>query len=137
MTSSTASYWTNSPDSPEFGGELAHYYRFGEVRYGRKFVEVDGIWDYAGAPVPFPDCYPVARVPQGGYPDLPASKSFNTTYSQLVTELQDAWSGGGENALRTAIGITFQLYPDAAPIITTPLPDGSGNYGPDFIPVTP
>ncbi|MBV9164163.1 MAG: hypothetical protein JO281_22035 [Pseudonocardiales bacterium] len=34
----------------------------------------------------------------------------------------------------TAIGIMFQLYPDAAPIIVTPLPDGSGNHGPDFIP---
>ena len=34
----------NSPDSPEFGSELAHHYRFGETRYGKKFVEVDGSW---------------------------------------------------------------------------------------------
>jgi hypothetical protein len=126
---------SKSPDSPEFGGELAHYYRFGEVRYGRRFVEVDGKWEYAGAPVPFPDCYPVARVPRGGYPDLPASKNFNAAYSQLLAQLQDAWTGGDESALHAAIGIMVNLYSLAAPIVATPLPDGSGNYGPDFIPV--
>jgi hypothetical protein len=124
----------NSPDSPEFGGELAHYYRFGEIRYGRRFVKIDGSWQYAGAPVPFPDCYPVSRVPPGGYPDLPASKKFDTAYFQLIAGLQNAWAGGGEQALDMAIGIMFQLYGLAAPIIAMPLPDGSGNYGPDFIP---
>jgi hypothetical protein len=124
-----------SPDSPEFGGELAHHYRFGEIRHGHKFVKVNGTWDYTGDPVPFPDCYPVARVPQGGYPELPASKKFNTAYSQLLAHLQDAWSGGGQDALNAAIGTMFTLYPLAAPIVATPLPDGSGNYGPDFIPV--
>jgi hypothetical protein len=124
----------NSPDSPEFGGELAHYYRFGEIRYGRKFVKIDGSWRYAGTPVPFPDCYPVSRIPPGGYPDLPASKKFNTVFFQLIAELQSAWSGGGGLTLDTAIGIMLQLYELAAPIIAMPLPDGSGNYGPDFIP---
>lgn len=124
-----------SPDSSEFGGELAHYYRFGEIRYGHKFVEVNGTWDYTGDPVPFPDCYPVAKVSPGGYPELPASKKFNAAYSQLLTHLQDAWTGGDENTLDAAIGIMAQLYLLAAPIVATPLPDGSGNYGPDFIPV--
>ncbi len=126
-----------SPDAPEFGGELAHFYRFGEIRYGRKFVKVDGTWGYTGDPVPFPDCHPVAKVPPGGYPDLPATKNFDTTYTQLIAALQNAWSGGGNSALGTAIGIMFQLYPAANKIITTPLPDGSGNYGPDFIPSAP
>jgi hypothetical protein len=126
---------SKSPDSPEFGRELAHYYRFGEIRYGRKFVKVDGKLEYAGVPVSFPDCYPVARVPRGGYPDLPASKNFNAAYSQLLAHLQNAWTGGGESELGAAIEIMVQLYSLAAPIVATPLPDGSGNYGPDFIPV--
>jgi hypothetical protein len=126
----------NSPDSPEFGGELAHYYRFGEIRHGRKFIQVDGHWRYAGGPVPFPDCHPVSRVPQGGYPDLPASKKFNNAYFQLVTKIQNAWTGGDQAALGAAIRIMFQLHSLAAPIISTPLPDGSGNYGPDFIPLS-
>jgi hypothetical protein len=124
----------HSPDSPEFGGELAHYYRFGEILHGKKFIEINGSWQYSGDPIPFPECYPVAQVPPGGYPGLSASEKFNTAYSQLIAELQSAWSEGGEQALDTAIGIMFQLYGLAAPIITTPLPDGSGNYGPDFIP---
>ncbi|MBV8539272.1 MAG: ferritin-like protein [Pseudonocardiales bacterium] len=126
-----------SPDSPEFGGELAHYYRFGEIRYGRKFVQVGGTWCYSGDPVPFPECHPVARVPRGGYPDLPASRNFNTKYSELVAALQNAWSGGGDSALSAAVGLMFTLYPAVTPIITAPLPDGSGNYGPDFIPAAP
>lgn len=126
-----------SPDSPEFGDELAHYYRFGEIRCGRKFVKVDDHWEYAGDPIPFPECYPVAKVPPGGYPDLLASKTFDATFAQLIQKLQDAWSGGGESALEAAIGLMFQLNVLAAPIVATPLPDGSGNYGPDFIPATP
>ncbi|MGH3854799.1 MAG: ferritin-like domain-containing protein [Pseudonocardiaceae bacterium] len=123
-----------SPDSPEFGGELAHFYRFGEIRYGRKFVKVDGVWGYTGDPVPFPDCYPVAKVPQGGYPGLPASKEFDAAYHQLIAQLQNAWSGGGLNDLHSAIMTMGSLYGPAAQVIKTPLPDGSGNFGPDFIP---
>lgn len=122
-----------SPDSTEFGDELAHYYRFNEIRHGRKFVETNGQWGYTGDPIPFPDTYPVARVPQGGYPNLAESKAFDMAFSQLITQLQKAWSGGDQSALSAAIGIMVQLYGHAKPIITTPLPDGSGNYGPDFI----
>jgi hypothetical protein len=81
--------------------------------------------------------YPVARVPRGGYPDLPASKKFDTAFFQLIAELHNAWSGGGAKTLDTAIGIMLQLYGLAAPIIAMPLPEGSGNYGPDFIPLPP
>lgn len=126
-----------SPDAPEFGSELAHFYRFGEIRYGKKFVQVNGVWGYTGDPVPFPDCYPVARVPPGGYPELSASRTFDTQYSQLIAALRNAWSGGGERALTMAIGIMTQLGSAAKPIITTPLPDGRANYGPDFIPASP
>jgi hypothetical protein len=123
-----------SPDAPEYGGELAHYYRFGEIYHGRHLVPTPEGWQWAGDPVEFPACYPVARVPSGGYPDVPASQAFDERYSQLVGHLENAWGTGGQNELDRAIGAMFSLYDLAQPLVTTPLPGGGGNYGPDFIP---
>jgi Ferritin-like len=122
---------STSPDVPQFGGELAHYYRFGEIFHGRKLIEVGGQWQYAGDEIPFPDCYPVKQVPAEGYPGVPAIQTFDETYSTLIGQLQDAWSGhSGE--LGEAVGTMFTLASNAQAIVTQPLPDGSGNYGPDF-----
>jgi len=127
---------STSPDAPEFGGELAHYYRFGEVYNGQRLIQVDGQWKYAGDEVPFPDCYPVAVVPVGGYPGLPASQAFDQQLGTLVTDLQQAWAGAGSPAsLGEAIGVMVGLYKLAAPLVATPLPTGDGNYGPDFRPI--
>jgi hypothetical protein len=64
---------SSSPDAPQFdNGELSHHYRFGEIYYGRRYVEVDGKWGYSGDTVPFPACYPVARIPQAGIPAWPS-----------------------------------------------------------------
>ncbi|MEA2210583.1 MAG: hypothetical protein QOF83_531 [Solirubrobacteraceae bacterium] len=124
---------SQSPDAPQFdSGELAHYYRFGEIFHGQTLVQIGDGWQFAGDPVPFPDCYPVASVPAGGYPDNPAVQQFDQQYAQLLAQLRQAWSGGGTGVLGQAIGTMFELYPAAAKIISQPLPGGSGNYGPDF-----
>ena len=125
-----------SPDAPEFGGELAHYYRFGEIYHGRKLVPTDGEWQWTGDPVEFPPCYPVAKVPAGGYPNLPASQAFDAAFGQLVAHLESAWGAGGQSELDQAIGVMFSLYNLAQPLITMPLPQGGGNYGPDFVPAS-
>lgn len=124
-----------SPDAPQFeNGELAHYYRFGEIYHGKKLIQTpDGGWQFAGDDVPFPDCYPVKCIPPGGYPGVPAIEQFDQQYGQLITTLRQAWSGGGSSALGNAIGMMFKLYPLAQNIVNQPLPDGSGNYGPDFL----
>jgi hypothetical protein len=134
---------SQSPDVPvdqSGAGELAHYYRFGEIYYGKKLIEVDGAFKFEGDPVPFPDCFPVAQVPAGGYsaaafPDRPAAmEKFDASYAQLIQELESAWSGGGDDALGTAINTMFDLSTAAAEIVSVALPDGSGNFGPDFVP---
>ena len=127
---------STSPDAPEFGGELSHYYRFGEIYNGKRLIQVDGKWEYAGDPVPFPDCYPVAQVPEGGYPDFqPLMGTFDTQLSTLLSNLEQAWAGGGSGtSLNSAIGVMFQLAGTAGQIVTQPLPGGGGNYGPDFKP---
>jgi hypothetical protein len=132
---------STSPDAPQFGGELAHYYRFGEILNEKTLIEVEGRWQYAGSAVPFPDCYPVAAVPAGGYPGVGAIQTFDKDYGTLIGQLQNAWSlpstnpDGGSNALNNAAFETMPtLTSDAQAIVTQPLPDGSGNYGPDFRP---
>jgi hypothetical protein len=127
---------STSPDAPQFdGGELAHYYRFGEILNAKQLVQVDGKWEFTGPAVPFPDCYPVARIPDGGYPDVPAVQAFDAQYAQLIGLLESAWSGGGVSVLETAIGVMLGLYTTyVLPLVQTPLPDGGGNFGPDFLP---
>src|SRR5258706_15345092 len=50
----------------DFPGELAHYYKFGEIHHGQTFIQgADGKWDYKGSPVPFPDVFPMSRARRG------------------------------------------------------------------------
>ena len=122
---------STSPDAPQFGGELAHYYRFGEIFHGRKLIEVDGHWEYAGDEIPFPDCYPVKQVPPEGYPGSEPVQKFDETYGTLILQLQAAWRSGQLDELSTAVGTMFTLASQAQAIVTQPLSDGSGNYGPN------
>jgi hypothetical protein len=126
-----------SPDGSDFGGELAHYYKFGEIYYGKRFVEVDGKWEYAGDPVPFPDAYPMAMVPEGGWPDpsLGVQKlldTFNGTFSSVLANLQNAWTMGNEGDVWAAVRNMGELRTTAQQLMRIPLPDESANYGPDF-----
>jgi hypothetical protein len=124
---------SKSPDAPEFGGELAHYYRFGEIRHGKELIEVDGEFEFEGPAVPFPDCFPVAEVPPEGYPDLPESQAFDREFGTLLSQLEQAWAGGGSpGSLGQAIGTMFNLAGLADPLIQMPRPSGGGNFGPDF-----
>jgi Ferritin-like len=130
---------STSPDAPQtFGDEFAHYYRFGEILNGHELVQVDGQWEYAGPEIELPSCHPVQQVPAGGYPAssypdvADAMQAFDTRYAKLIGQLEAAWSGGG--SLGPAIATMGSLYGLAKPIVTTQLPDGSGNFGPDFVP---
>jgi Ferritin-like len=124
---------TKSPDAPEFGGELAHYYRFGEIHAGKKLIQVGDEFKFEGDPVPFPDCFPVAKVPPEGYPDLPESQAFDRAFSTLISQLEQAWAGSGSpGSLGQAIGTMFSLADLAAPLVQMSRPSGDGNFGPDF-----
>lgn len=134
---------SRSPDtSPTFGSELAHYYKFGEIYNGATFIQVsDGKWDYKGDPIPFPQAWPMAPVPAGGYPQLPTAEQtallqqFDQNFADLLSHLQAAWYVGDSNHLNTAINFMFQLGPLAQQLMQIPLPPSpqtAGNYGPDF-----
>jgi len=127
----------NSPEIPNSGDELAHYYKFAEIYHGKKLVEgPKGTWTYTGDPVPFPDTYPMAEVPKAGYPEK--SKAFNQSYSSLLDQLQKAWEEGGTaggNHLNSAIGTMFTLESAAVTLMKEwidPKDHSKGTYGPSF-----
>jgi ferritin-like protein len=132
---------SQSPDAVDFGGELAHYYRFGEIFNGMHFVKgSDGKWGYTGPPpIPFPDAYPMAQVPAGGWsnaaPDVRAKlDAFNATFTSLLEDLEAAWKNGDSGKLGDAINTMFDLPGPAQELMQIPLPNPSdGNYGPEFL----
>ena len=113
--------------------ELAHYYRFAEIYEGRYFRQgPDGRWAYDGPVIPFPDAYPMAEVPPGGYPGLLQELRFRQQFTTVLDCLQGAWETGDQGKLNNGIAFMFTLGPLAQQLMQIPLPDGGGNYGPDF-----
>ncbi len=115
--------------------EFPHYYKLGEIYHERQLIKTnDGDWRYEGKEIRFPDCYPVARVPKGGYPGV--TDEFNRKYRDLLDGLHDAWSAesdeAGQALLGKALDDMFGLRNIALQLVKTPLPYGKGNYAPDF-----
>jgi photosystem II stability/assembly factor-like uncharacterized protein len=133
-----------STASPEDTGpdDLAHYYRFGELFYGRKCVKDPntGVWAFTGPEVPMPETWPMADIPPGGYQqsDVPDSaiwsliQSFDDVFTEMLNQLQLAWASGSRTALLTGIAQMFEMRSIADELVQRPLPTGSGNYGPCF-----
>jgi rubrerythrin len=119
---------------------LSHFYRFWEVR-ARKRIEYDAAKGkfVFGAPLEFPEVWPMAVVPKGGYLQQDVSEDvwallcgFDRTYSHVVKLLESAWGGAGQAAMWKAIEVMFDLEKTAIPLMQIPRPDGKGNYGPAF-----
>jgi hypothetical protein len=128
---------STSPDDGA-GSELAHYYRFAEIFNGAELVQVNGQWTYTGSPVAFPQTYPMAPVPQGGWPDPPTNvqtllQQFDGSFKSVLDSLQSAWTNGSQSDLNEAVGAMFGLAGPAAQLMQIPVAGASGNYGPDFI----
>jgi hypothetical protein len=128
----------SSPEVPVSGNELAHYFKFGEIYHGRRYIEVGhdpARWEYKGEPVPFPEVWPMARVPAGGYPKMGLERTFDRLYANVLRQVEEAWAAGGtsgQQLLTNAVGTMFELGATAQAIMQIPLPDSSGTYGPDF-----
>jgi photosystem II stability/assembly factor-like uncharacterized protein len=128
--------------SPEEApGDLAHYYRFGEIANGRKFVkDAAGVWGFSGPPIPMPAVYDMADVPEGGYlpadvPDLAVRdliERFDRHYSEMLRLLETAWTNGDPAVLLDAVGAMGAMAAAGRELVKRPRPDGQGNYGPCF-----
>src|SRR5205823_6490425 len=67
---------------------LAHYYQFAEIWHGHRLVDNNGVFEFTGDPIPFPDVFPMAVVPPEGYGAETAD--FNLRYKSLLDALQAA-----------------------------------------------
>ncbi len=127
----------------------AHYYRFSQIRKRKKLVyDADNNKYVYTDSIPFPDTWPMATVPKGGYRKKDVTPEvwclidrFDDTYSELLRLLQNAWRGDpadssrphGQAALVRAIDTMFELERYAKPLMRTPIPGKNGQtYGPCF-----
>ena len=126
----TAQSPVGDPRLPPPADNLAHYYQFAEIWHGRRLVATDGVFDFTGDPIPFPDVFPMAVVPPEGYPA--ESADFDLLYKSLLDGLQAAWKNGDSGPLFAAIGDMDKMGELATKLMRQPRPDGQGTFGPDF-----
>lgn len=112
-------------------GRKAHYYAFKEILVGKQLKQNNqGKWEFIGDPIPFPDVFPMATVPEEGYPHLPASAVFNKLYTAMLKALEEAWKHEG-GTIEAALGLMYKLEEPARELIQMVRSPGS-NYGPTF-----
>lgn len=112
-------------------GDPAHYYRFGEIYYGKKIIKTADGFAYGGEPVPFDEngVYPVIDNPSAssyleGSLAATLSKTFSYSYSCLLNALHTCFNGSPETIDKT-IGLMFQLRLQAQALMKTTISKGS------------
>ncbi len=130
---------TTTPAGGPAPDDLAHYYRLQQILVEMQYVrQPNGTFKKDPTrPLPFPppqDIYPMAPVPPGGYPSVPAVENFDQLYTVVLDGLQAAWAGGDPDALTDAIVQMYSLETPARQLMNTPRDPifGPGNYGPAF-----
>jgi Ferritin-like len=130
---------TTPPAGDKFDpeGDLAHFYRFQELRLGRQYQKEDTPGEPTGPPIEidFDAVYPMKpnlRAAELSGELWETAESFNDLYSGLLREIQEGIDGRPE-ALQPAVTTMFKLRDGAEGLLRTPLPDGSGLHaGPTF-----
>ncbi|MFF7640855.1 ferritin-like domain-containing protein [Streptomyces canus] len=132
---------SSSPADSFTDDHPAHYYAFAEIYHGRQLRQTTDGWTFTGAPVPFPDARPMARVPAGGWSRPSASVQqlldrFDNTYTTVLASLDGAWADGGPRALGAAIHAMRALEEPAVRLMETGIPGTRSTYGPQFHPLS-
>ncbi|MGE0442800.1 MAG: ferritin-like protein [Gemmatimonadales bacterium] len=119
--------------------ELAHYFRFFEIRHGRRFLPTDTVHLATGAelPVDWSAAYPMETDPRARRyvrrPDIHRLMvAFNRRYTQLLDVLHRAFTGKPDQ-LQAAVPIMYELKYQARALMAIPTgrKDGS-TVGPSF-----
>ncbi|RTQ49696.1 hypothetical protein EJV47_12850 [Hymenobacter gummosus] len=120
--------------------EVAHYYRFNEIRQRRYYAPTDKFGDQPSGPEMLVDYEQVYDMrPNPRQQDLPAGSElaglmseFNELYSGFMNVLHEAFNGRPD-ALLQAVTLMFSLKYKAIELLKNPIPDGSGQHaGPGF-----
>lgn len=125
------------------GDGYAHYYRYMEIKKGRRLVKMPGTlppdqqYTYSGDPVPFDPSgvYPVPTDPKAAnYPAGSAERfacdNFNYTYTSLLKTLHAVFNGETER-FNAAIGLMMSLKGQARNMMSG-IPNPALNIGPSF-----
>ena len=119
-------------------GDLGHYYRFQQLKFGRSYRSSDHAGTPTGAKVDidWTAVYPMIANPRGGDyadPELrAASDAANRTWSELLRQLEAAFNGSPQELL-AAVPTMFRLRDHALVLLANPLPGGGGGHaGPTF-----
>ncbi|MFF5232299.1 ferritin-like protein [Dactylosporangium sp. NPDC000521] len=124
--------------------EVAHFYRFQELRLGRRYqagdtpqsgptgeaiaVDLDGVLPMRRNPR-------IADHPEGS-PIRAAQQEFDQTYCLLLYVLEQAFTGNPRQ-LKDAVGVMYQLRAQALKLMNTPTGDGATTAGLTFEYVPP
>ncbi|WP_326834735.1 ferritin-like protein [Amycolatopsis rhabdoformis] len=124
--------------------EVAHYYRFQELKSGRRYAEGDTpdsgptgeeIKIDADGVLPMRRNPTTADYPEDS-PIRKAQNDFNNTYCLLLYLLEDAFTGN-PGGLGATVGVMFQLKGQAQALMNMPSGDGKTTAGPTFEYVPP
>lgn len=111
-------------------GSYAHYFKFGEIFYGRELMpdpEAVSGWSYNGAPVPLDESQIYNFLPNAAVSDyLPGSSAsvaaqrFYDAYQMLLTSLNQVFNGKPA-AMDRAMGLMYQLKLQAQQVAQCPV----------------
>jgi hypothetical protein len=120
-------------------GDLAHFYKFGEIAAGKKLIRTPGGFAYGGDPIPFDPSGVWPLRPNCKIDDFPAGTQARTrvtqfayNYANLLNTLHHAFNGD-PSRLDRAIGLMYDLRVLSAALMQTADPTKPGfNVGPSF-----
>lgn len=129
---------TSSDPHEVFGDDWAHYYRYMQIKKGRKLVSAPGQtppYSYSGDPIVLDPSgvYPVLVNPNASEytpTQLRANNAFNYTYTSLLKSLHDTLNGQPD-LLDAAIGLMMSLKQQAKDMMSGGA-DGNTFTGPTF-----
>ena len=128
-----------SKDPFESPGDLAHFYKFGEIAAGRKLIKTPGGFGYKGDPIPFDSSGVWPLRPNCKIADFSVETQARTritqfayNYANLLNALHHAFNGN-PSKFEAAIGLMYDLTVLAAALMQTQDPaHPEFNVGPSF-----